>query len=180
MAWVVVYTESRRELTYARHVLEAGIETYVPISQCRMLRPTRKRICTVQPVFPRYVFSRLTLEAPGYLYTLADERGNPHSLDDAIIHEIKERQARGEFDGSRNFYLFRSGEWAIVTAGILQGWIGRVVRCAKNHALIDMEGKRINLGLDILEKANYTAEPSGSSHPKSGSRHLTRPRHLSL
>ena len=160
----------------------AGIEAYVPtMKQLTRPAPDRKRITVPLPIFPRYVFARSKVRAPGYMHTLSDEQGQPFNLGDPIIQELKKREACGDFDiKGPELCLFVKGDLAEVSFGVLEGWVGRVIRACKKDALLLIGDTRIHLGLDMLKRPPYSsADQPSISHPSTESGRLACPGHLS-
>jgi len=112
MHWYLIYTKPRLE----RHALEnlerQGYECYLPLYPTEKLR-RRKLTVTDSPLFPRYLFIRLSQEDSGKSWApLRSTRGvsrlvcfgqHPAQVDDALIALLKSREQSFQSEPERMF-----------------------------------------------------------------------------
>jgi transcriptional antiterminator RfaH len=116
-AWVVLKTKPRGEPLAAQAVHARGVPTYLP------WRPAPGRASAASPLFPGYLFARVTDGtdeilrarcAPGVSYVLP--RGAaPARLDDALIDAIRDREQ--ELSRAPHRTRFASGDPVRVVSG---------------------------------------------------------------
>jgi transcription antitermination factor NusG len=139
LRWHAVYTYPRHEKAVAGELQSRSIEVFLPTTVVR----SRWKDRTVQlhtPVFPGYVFTRITssqrsrvLCAAGVIRLLSFN-GMPAPIDDAEIEAVKLCLERGATLAP--LASFELGDRVRVRSGVLQGLEGRISRCKNERRLI--------------------------------------------
>ena len=94
--WYVAYTQPTAELRAAGHLKRQGFDVYLPL--CRQIRRHARREETVlRPLFPRYVFVALDLEADRWrsingtvgVSNLVCHGERPAALPDGVVEGLR-------------------------------------------------------------------------------------------
>jgi transcriptional antiterminator RfaH len=114
--WAVLRTQVRREVIAARAVSARGVEPYLP------WLPGARGPDTAQPLFPGYLFARITPDsddllrirsAPGVAYVLP-RAGTPALLPQLFIDSIRAHEHAARTAHGRGF---RRGDRVLVVSG---------------------------------------------------------------
>jgi transcription antitermination factor NusG len=137
--WYAIYTYPRHEKVVAERLRAKYIETFLPVSfsQCRR---RDRRVQVETPVFPGYVFTRISLgersrilNIPGVVRMLSFN-GKPAPIDDsemeAVMRCIEQSAALEPYP------LLEVGYRVRVRSGLLEGLEGFVSRCKNGSRLI--------------------------------------------
>lgn len=137
--WYVLQVRSRAELAVARQVQQKGYETFVPLYTSRRRWADRTRELEL-PLFPSYVFCRVTMNSTGLIVTtqgvirIVGAGGIPLPVDDQEI-EALQRIASTRVHAEPSPPL-RSGQRVELLVGPLRGLQGVLVRSAHGDRLI--------------------------------------------
>jgi len=167
--WYAAYTCARHEKRVAEHLQQIGVESYLALYTANR-QWNRRRVQVEMPLFPGYVFVRISLaerlrvlSAPGVAY-LISSRGEPVPLADDEIEPLRNCLAR-KLRAEPTPYL-HAGSRVRVVAGPLSGLEGVIVRRdgeSRFVVSIDliMRAVAINVeGLDLeLIDSGAAAEP---------------------
>ena len=163
MQWFALKTQPKRELQVSAILAHRGVEAYFPlIPAC----PRRDRLSAAHaPLFPGYVFSRLTLgtnewiatrSAPGVAYFLG-AGGVPSPLPDGLIDGIRARVDDRMREGWRS--AFKRGERVVVDGGPFKGleaiFDGVVSPAGRVRILLQIVNRQVPVVLDVglIERA---------------------------
>jgi len=161
--WFALKTQPKRELQVSAILAHRGVEAYFPlIPAC----PRRDRLSAAHaPLFPGYVFSRLTLgtnewiatrSAPGVAYFLG-AGGVPSPLPDGLIDGIRARVDDRMREGWRS--AFKRGERVVVDGGPFKGleaiFDGVVSPAGRVRILLQIVNRQVPVVLDVglIERA---------------------------
>lgn len=139
-AWHVVYTTPRAEKKVNTRLVDAGIETYLPLVKTIRQWSDRKKKVEV-PLFNSYLFLFLTekerfsaLQVPGvvrFLYYC----GKPAIVKPKEIEAIK--RFLNEAEGFQ--ISVQKGDTVEISAGVMEGVYGEVIWVGKNKVLLQIE-----------------------------------------
>ena len=129
--WYVVYTHAGSEAMAQGQLARQDFLTYLP--KYRKRRRYARRISEVTvPLFPRYIFVELDLDSQRWqavnstygVSNLICMGDRPAALPEAIVPEIRQREAEdGHIELPQN-ELFNKGEVVQITAGPLTDQVG--------------------------------------------------------
>jgi transcription antitermination factor NusG len=145
MSWMVIRSATRQEKRAASSLAELGFEVYLPL-EARWVRHARQKTRATYPLFPGYLFARLSredvwkaLEADGVHNILGLER-NTATVEPVLIEALRDEEISGAFDQTLKDpakKAFKVGQQARVTSGQYSGFIGQVVQNrGKNRVLL--------------------------------------------
>ncbi len=126
--WFVVYTQPQKEFVAVQHLHEQGFKAYLPQFK-KTRRHARKVEEVLSPLFPRYVFVQVDLSKDqwrsingtrGVAYIIAQDN-KPISLDEAIIHNLKQQETTEGLVPMKSLSLFQPGEHLTITDGPFSG-----------------------------------------------------------
>lgn len=125
--WFIAYTQPCKEYVARRHLQEQGFDVYLPQFK-KMRRHARKVEEVLSPLFPRYVFVGMNLEASpwrsvggtrGVSYLLMNEN-HPATVPERIVEGLKEQEnAEGAIPTSI-LSLFVKGDKVRILTGAFQ------------------------------------------------------------
>jgi transcriptional antiterminator RfaH len=128
--WFAIQARTGAEAVADANLRALPIETLLPLVRRPMRHATRASRMVLRPLFPGYLFARfcaaVSLRAVKYsraVLRVVGGDGQPWSVDDAIIADIRERIGpEGCVEmGER---AFRVGDSVHIIAGPLSGWAG--------------------------------------------------------
>lgn len=131
MRWFAVQTQSRMELWARSNLWQRDFEVYLP-RYAKSRRHARKVDTVTLPLFPGYLFVQADMargdrrridSAPGVAYTVAFG-DRPAALDDAVIAEIRGREAADGLVHLDAAFGIRPGEAVRLTDGALTEMVG--------------------------------------------------------
>ena len=100
ISWCVAYTQPLKEIVAQQHLLDQGYEVYVP-SFKKIVRHARKVEEKFVPLFPRYIFIGMDLEAArwrsvngtrGVSHLLMSNDWNPAKVPTRIIDDLRAQE----------------------------------------------------------------------------------------
>ena len=149
-AWHVIYTTPRAEKKVNERLIEAGIETYLPLVKTIRQWSDRKKKVEV-PLFNSYIFVRSPekqrfeiLSVYGvvrYLYYL----GKP-----AIIRQKEIDGIRRFLNQSEGYKIsVEVGDKVQIASGVMEGVFGEVVRIGKDKLVLQIEQLGMNLVAEV-------------------------------
>jgi transcriptional antiterminator RfaH len=158
-AWYVVQCHARREGFVRDQVLDLGNEVFLPMLDERR---TAGRGRTAVPLFPGYIFSRLSERAgdlarvrwtQGVRRILGSD-GAPRPVDDNVVDALRSRADRRGCIRLRR--RFRQGDRIRVVDGPLAGLIGVIERGESTPA------QRICVLLDLFRRVTRVELPAAA------------------
>ncbi len=163
--WYVVHTKPRREAVAADNLQRQGYTVYLPRLQRRKYRRTRW-VDIIEPLFPRYLFIRLTLNADN-IAPLRSTRGvsalvrfgdAPAPVPEAFIASLKQTEDPQLGCHRHRETPLKAGAKATIVQGPFAGVTGIVERVSGDervYLLLDMLGRqnRVALTMDTLVPA---------------------------
>ena len=161
-SWYVVYTHAGSEAMAQGQLARQNITTYLPKYRKRRRHARRVSEITV-PLFPRYLFVELDLDTQRwravsstygvrYLVCMGER---PAALPEAIIPEIKAREAEDGHITLPHKELFSKGEVVQIMAGPLTDQVG-LFQCTDDSErtiiLLNLLGREVpvRVGSDAL------------------------------
>lgn len=157
-SWYVVYTKPREEIRAEVNLDNQGYEVYLP----RVLRHRRRRgnvIDVVEPLFPRYMFVRLTIGCDN-LMSLRSTRGvsslvsfgnTPASVPDKFVLVLRRSEDPGKGYFECEDKAFDKGTTVSVVDGPFAGIQAKV------HS--DMGGEDVTLLVSLFGRVNKITVP---------------------
>lgn len=132
--WFAVFTVPQNEKTVARHLGQHEIEAFVPTYETVRVWKNRQRAHLVLPLFPCYLFVRIShrergkvLGSPGVLRIVGSRR-EPVPIPDETIEFLRSEINAGKFEPYRELVV---GERVRIKTGSLQGLEGTLIRKSK-------------------------------------------------
>ena len=156
-AWFAVWTRSRHEASVRDHLLDRGVEAFLPtLPKWSRWKDRRKRIDW--PLFQGYCFARLRLDeaalvrtCPGAAAIVAFD-GHVSAIPDAEIDAIRTLVSSDlQYDPCP---FIAEGSAVEVIAGPLQGVVGRLVRKNARARLVlsvDLIGQGVSVEVDAAD-----------------------------
>lgn len=173
--WYAAFTRSRHEKRVDGMLARRGVKTYLPlVARERQWKDRRKLV--EFPLFPSYIFVRMTLSAvadvlgvPGVV-AVVRARGYPTPIPDRELDNVRRFvTALGEagVEPAPQPFLER-GQWVVVAEGPFRGVRGVVVeRRARARVLVGLrsigQGFEVDLNARALRKIPPPADVSGRS-----------------
>jgi transcription antitermination factor NusG len=164
--WFAAYTMSRHEKRIASHCERIGIEQFLPLYTSRRSWKNRTTVDLQMPLFPNYLFVRLTpqdhgplMRLPGLLSTVGNAAG-PVAIPDSDMELLRRIIACKTIEPHP---LLAKGDKVRVVTGPLAGLIGVVLKKGNGLRFIvtlDVIGKSVSLDIDgsALERiASYAS-----------------------
>jgi transcriptional antiterminator RfaH len=157
ISWYAVHTQPHAEAKALDNLLRQGYRAYLPQGRVE-IRHARRRQLVSRPLFPRYLFAGLdratTLWRP-ILSTfgvsdIVRTGGEPAPVPAEIVAELRDREARGEFDRPNAGRSLRVGELVRVTAGAFEDVLGRLVELRDQErvvVLLELLGRSVKAQL---------------------------------
>jgi transcriptional antiterminator RfaH len=155
--WYVVQTNAGKERVVRERIADLGREVFLPLISERVSGSRSRRLV---PMFPRYLFARLSLDVgdgprirwmPGVHRLLGDAAG-PRPIDEAAVRCIRTRVDRsGRVRLGRGL---RRGDRVRVVEGPLAGLLGILERP------IDSAGERVAVLLDVFHRQTRVVLPA--------------------
>lgn len=163
-SWYALYTRARHEKRVDAWLRERGFEAYLPVVPRLRQWHDRKKIVEF-PMFPSYVFARLTTESlpaalstPG-VATVVRSDGRPVPIPSEEIENVRRfARALSEVGGEARLKpLVRAGQKVRVVSGPFEGVEGTVLEQRARRATIQVgieaiqQSLRIELAVESLE-----------------------------
>ena len=147
--WYVVHTHAKSEAKALNHLLRQGFEAYLPM-YLKQRRHARRVDQVSTPLFPRYLFVCLDLEATRWhpikstigVIGLISHGIMPSALPTAIIEEIRRNESESGYLNLHTFQNFKKGDSVQIMMGALCDQVG-MFECAEDN-------ERINVLLNLL------------------------------
>ncbi len=129
--WYAVFTVPQNEKSVAKHLLMRQVENFLPTYEEVRTWKNRQRIKVVLPLFPTYVFARISpserarvLGTPGVLRIVGTSR-EPTPLPDDEIEFLRSDVCRAKTEPYRELLV---GQKVRVRDGVMRGVEGTLVR----------------------------------------------------
>lgn len=163
--WFAVYTTPRREKHVSEILAERQIETFLPLYQTnRQWKNSRPAVLDL-PLFPTYVFARITSQArgtvlgmPGVLSIVGSPR-EPWPLPDLEIEALRSGLLERKIEPHPYLIV---GERVRIKTGVMTGVEGVLVRKKNNFRVVlsldtIMWSVAVEVDADDIESANTFA-----------------------
>jgi transcriptional antiterminator RfaH len=176
MHWYALRSKPRKEETVWRQARARQMDTFYPRIRVQPVNPRARKI---RPYFPGYLFVRADLEAVGlstfqympYAFGLVCFGGEPASMSDALIYELKRRVEEIASAGGELFDGLRRGERIWIEAGPFAGYEAifdaRLPGTDRVRVLLKMMSDRhvpVELEAGWIEKAKERTPALGYRH----------------
>jgi transcription termination/antitermination protein NusG len=152
--WFAAYTMSRHEKRIASHCERIGIEQFLPLYNSQRWWKNRTTVDLQMPLFPNYLFVRLSpqdhgplMRLPGLLSTVGNAAG-PVVIPDADMELLRRIIACKSIEPHP---FMTKGDKVRIVVGPLAGVIGVVLRKGNGLRFIvtlDVIGKSVSLHVD--------------------------------
>jgi transcription antitermination factor NusG len=146
--WYAAYTMSRHERRIATHCEHIGIEHFLPLYSSRRSWKNRTTVDLQMPLFPNYIFVRLSAEdhgrllrLPGVLSTVGTSAG-PAAISE---HDMEALRRIIQYKAIEPHPFIVTGDRVRVKKGPLEGIAGVVLR--------KINGVRFIVTLDLIGKS---------------------------
>ena len=157
--WYVAYTQPQAERRAAAHLKRQGFDAYLP--QCRRIRRHARREETVlKPLFPRYLFVALDLDADRWhavngtigVSRLVCHGERPTALPEGVVEGLRDAEIdEGAVPLSR-LVLFDAGARLRVLDGAFAGQTGLyhgMTEAERVVLLFDLIGREVRVAVPI-------------------------------
>lgn len=161
--WYLVYTKPRGEATARTHLERQGYRAYLPLVR-QPRRRLGRRVSVVAPMFPRYLFVHLDVEADNWapirstlgVVSVVRFGQTPAAVPDSLIEELKRREdAQGVQVLPAEHY--EPGARVRITAGSLTGY---------EAIFLARTGRdRVQVLLEVLGRHTRTVVDLGAIEP---------------
>lgn len=133
--WAAAYCEPRKEFQAQGEIQKHGFETFLPVlSRTKMIH--KKRVLLTEPIFTRYCFAAMPLNAiseayskikrcRGVLYLLEGPKG-PSAVPNEVIEKFRHAERHGAFDFTKPKAEFAKGDEVKIQEGPFAGLIAKV------------------------------------------------------
>lgn len=156
-SWYVVYTQLRAEERALWHLRNQGFECFLPRCQ-KVRRHARKTQTVLEPLFPRYLFTRLDLKmsrwraingSRGVIQLLSDGT-RPMSVSGGIVEQLLNETDEDGVTPLSVLGMFWKGREVQIKCGPFSGQFGVVSEVFAEgkdrvEILLSMLGARVNL-----------------------------------
>jgi transcription antitermination factor NusG len=159
--WYAAYTMSKHEKRVSEHCVRVDIEHFLPIYNSRKTWKNRVTAVVQMPLFPNYIFVRLSqqdhvrlLRLPGVLSTVGSSNAGPAAIPDAEIEDLRRIILRRTVEPHPHV---TAGDAVRIRVGPLAGLTGIVQR--RNNGL------RFIVTLDAIKKSVAVEVDGGELEP---------------
>ena len=158
--WYLVYTKPRQEESARIHLDRQGYAAYLPRAR-QVRRQQGRRVLTVEPLFPRYLFIHLDTHTDNWgpirstvgVASLVRFGREPALIPSALIAFLKDREGEGGLhEWAETEY--REGDAVTVADGAFRGYAG--ILLARNSrervvVLLDILGRPVRMRLTVSQ-----------------------------
>lgn len=131
LRWCAVAVRHQHEKTIARHLLDVGLESFLPLYRTRRIWSDRVKELEL-PLFPRFVFARCTFQTRANVLRIPGVRGIVgFGKETAYISETEIAALKAMISSGllvQPWPYLKIGDWVRITHGPLQGLEGILVR----------------------------------------------------
>ena len=166
-SWYVIRTKPHKESQVRDALTSRGLETFYPTIP---VQPVNPRAAKVRPFFPQYLFVRADLDRVGKSilqwveggHQLVQFDGQPASVPEYIILQLKQRINAIEAAGAPEQDGLKKGERVRITVGPLAGYEGifdlRLSGSERVQVLLTMLGREVkaHVNAGVLERTRTT------------------------
>jgi transcriptional antiterminator RfaH len=156
--WYVAHTQPHAEAKAVAHLNRQGFEIYYP-RYLKRRRHARKIETVAAPLFPRYLFVAVDLEAQRWrsIYStvgvtrLVCNGDDPAAVPEAVVAALKSREDAHGFIKIESRPAFRPGEQVRVLSGAFSSCLGLFEGMAERERiaiLLDLLGRKVRIVLD--------------------------------
>lgn len=129
--WCAVTVHHQHEKTIARHLLDVGLESFLPLYRTRRIWSDRVKELEL-PLFPRFVFARCALRTRANVLRIPGVRGIVgFGKETAYVSETEIAALKAMISSGlpvQPWPYLKIGDWVRITHGPLQGIEGILVR----------------------------------------------------
>ena len=148
--WYAAYTHANHEKKAAAHLLQRGVEHFLP-TYTSIRRWKDRRVRLEMPLFPGYVFVQVArrdlhpvVQTPGIAYVVSFN-GQPAALPAEQIHQLRHGLSQMRFEPHR---FVAAGRRVRILSGPLQGSEGILMR-VKNTCRVVLSVKLIQRSVAV-------------------------------
>ncbi len=151
--WYLVHTKPRKEWIAKEHLQRQGYDLHLPLIQ-HLRRQRGRWLNVVEPLFPRYIFVRLTLEHDDFrsiryttgVHTLVSFSEAPAIVPDRVVDSLKRAADPNTGLHTLKLPVFAPGNALVIDSGPLAGMQGIF--------LAETAEERVTILLNILGREN--------------------------
>ncbi|MBP9764325.1 MAG: transcriptional activator RfaH [Gammaproteobacteria bacterium] len=159
ISWYVAHTQPLKEQKAELHLLEQGFEVYLPRFK-KMRRHARKVDEVIVPLFPRYLFVGMNLEAalwrsvngtPGVSYLLMNQE-RPALISSSIIDDLKAQESAEGLVSVGSLFVFAKGDKVRILEGTFKDHTAIFEKLddkQRVHLLLSFMGRETKFSLPI-------------------------------
>ncbi len=128
MYWYCIHTKPKKELSVEKYLkFELGLETFFPrLRRRKVIRRVNREV--VEPLFPRYLFCRFSVERSFRAVTYGPDvievvstGSKPKIVDELTIHQLKAWAGKDDQTINIEAKSLKKGDPVKITAGPMQG-----------------------------------------------------------
>jgi transcription antitermination factor NusG len=155
--WFAAYTMSRHEKRIAAQLERIGIEHFLPLYVVHKTWKNRVRVDVQLPLFPNYIFARLSPGAHVALLQVSGVLSMVRNAAGSVPIPAGDMDALRQFVGCKGFLPYayvHSGDRVRICRGPFEGLTGVVLRRNNGFRFVvtlDAIGKSVALDLDAAE-----------------------------
>lgn len=163
--WYVLYTTPRAEKQVEQKLLDAGVETYLPVHVCPRKWSDRVKMVEL-PLFSSYIFVKTTdPELRKLLYLKGVVRIVFHAGAPAVIRDREINAIRTFLDKAREKELIHElGEELQIACGPLKDIAGKVKKINKTHLILYIEQLGCSVCVAINQVVKKASPLSGANN----------------
>lgn len=140
-AWLVIITQPNREAVAVEHLQNQDFDVYCPMFVKR-IRHARRVYDAHRPLFPGYIFTRLSRESASWrpilgtfgVRSIVKSGEVPATLSGAFIEALRVREIDGTV--SKPQTPFVAGQKVAVRGGSLDGLVGEIIELRDNERVV--------------------------------------------
>lgn len=146
--WYALQTYARAELSVSAQLSNAGVRVFLPMQSARLAHRA-SQVATPQPLFPRYLFCRMSLSSGPRLYSISGfvrivgAGKRPMPIDDAEIDAVRRFSLSSYPIEPISFP--RAGDRVQITSGPFAGMSGSLV--------VSGDMRRFVVSISLLNRA---------------------------
>jgi len=132
-SWYIVQTKAGKEISASVEIVNKGFQVFVPLRPATITR-NRRRVDTVRPLFPRYIFTAFVEKektygviryARGVSHLLCDTDGVPQPVPDRVVASVRKREQTLSAMAGRFKTGYQPGDEVKISVGPYADFIGK-------------------------------------------------------
>lgn len=159
--WYVIHTQPRSEEIALKNLEAQGFEVFLPRYN-RVRRHARKTEVILSPLFPRYIFVALDVDAERWLTVNSTRgvayivrlQGRPTPVPEGIIDQLKNTRDAKEIVPLECLEIFKQGASVEILEGAFSGHKGIYEKMADDQRvqlLLNLLGRDVKISVSVHE-----------------------------